>query len=107
VTAESAWAAPRHHTSTAPAAVASAPAANVGTVRQDSRRPSASPRSVLDRFLPALSRSAEFFVLRIGIAAALAASKDERGRRAALRGLVGVVIFLISPMTTASWGSAP
>ena len=41
---------------------------------------------VLDRFLPALSRSADFFVLWIGIAAALAASNDERGRRAALRG---------------------
>ena len=44
VTAESARAA-RHHTSTAPAAVASAPAANVGTVRQDTRRSfSATPR---------------------------------------------------------------
>jgi hypothetical protein len=38
VTAESARAAPRHHTSTAPAAVPDAPAANVGTVRQDTRR---------------------------------------------------------------------
>jgi hypothetical protein len=38
VTAESARAAPRHHTSTAPAAVPGAPAANVGTVRQDTRR---------------------------------------------------------------------
>jgi hypothetical protein len=70
-------------------------------------RLSAESSPVLDRFLPALSRSADFFALWIGIAAALAASKDERGRRAALRGLAGVVIFLISPMTTASWGSAP
>jgi membrane-associated phospholipid phosphatase len=46
---------------------------------------------MLDRFLPALSRSADFFVLWIGIAAALAASKDERGRRAAVRGLAGMV----------------
>ena len=47
---------------------------------------------VLDRFLPALSRSADFFVLWIGIAAALAASNDERGRRAAVRGLAGMVV---------------
>ena len=33
VTAESARAAPRHHTSTAPAAVASTPAANVGALK--------------------------------------------------------------------------
>ena len=55
-------------------------------------RLSAESSPVLDRFLPALSRSADFFALWIGIAAALAASKDERGRRAALRGLAGVVI---------------
>ncbi len=47
---------------------------------------------VLNRFLPALSRSADFFVLWIGIAAALAASNDERGRRAAVRGLAGMVV---------------
>jgi membrane-associated phospholipid phosphatase len=55
-------------------------------------RLSAESSPMLDRFLPALSRSADFFVLWIGIAAALAASKDERGRRAALRGLAGMVI---------------
>jgi len=55
-------------------------------------RLSADSSPVLDRFLPALSRSADFFVLWIGIAAALAASKDERGRGAALRGLAGMVI---------------
>ena len=52
-------------------------------------RLSAESSPMLDRFLPALSRSADFFVLWIGIAAALAASKDERDRRAALRGLAG------------------
>src|SRR5271166_5954273 len=36
--------------------------------------------------------SADFFALWIGIAAALAASNDERGRRAAVRGLAGMVI---------------
>jgi membrane-associated phospholipid phosphatase len=55
-------------------------------------RLSAESSPVLDRFLPALSRSADFFVLWIGIAAALAASKDERGGRAALRGLAGMVV---------------
>ena len=55
-------------------------------------RLSAESSPVLDRFLPALSRSADFFALWIGIAAALAASNDERGRRAALRGLAGMVI---------------
>ena len=55
-------------------------------------RLSAESSPVLDRFLPMLSRSADFFVLWIGIAAALVASKDERGRRAALRGLVGMVM---------------
>ena len=61
--------------------------------RQDRRRRSghhgrlsAESSPVLDRFLPALSRSADFFALWIGIATALAASKDERGRRAPLRG---------------------
>ena len=54
-------------------------------------RLSAESSPMLDRFLPALSRSADFFVLWIGIAAALAASKDERGRWAALRGLAGMV----------------
>jgi len=53
---------------------------------------SAESSPVLDRFLPTLSRSADFFVLWIGIAAALAASKDERGRRAAVRGLAGMVV---------------
>jgi hypothetical protein len=53
-------------------------------------RLSAESSPVLDRFLPALSRSADFFVLWIGIAAALAASNDERGRRAAVRGLAGM-----------------
>jgi hypothetical protein len=42
-------------------------------------RLSAESSPVLDRFLPALSRSADFFALWIGIAAALAVSKDERG----------------------------
>ena len=51
---------------------------------------SAASSPMLDRFLPALSRSADFFVLWIGIAAALAATNDERGR-AAVRGLVGMV----------------
>jgi hypothetical protein len=37
VSAESARAVPRHHTSMATATVASAPASNVGTVRQDAR----------------------------------------------------------------------
>jgi len=55
-------------------------------------RLSAESSPVLDGFLPALSRSADFFALWIGIAAALAASKDERGRRAARRGLAGMVI---------------
>ena len=55
-------------------------------------RISAESSPMLDRFLPALSRSADFFVLWIGIAAALAAGHDERGRRAALRGLAGMVI---------------
>jgi membrane-associated phospholipid phosphatase len=55
-------------------------------------RLSAESSPMLDRFLPALSRSADFFALWIGIAAALAASKDERGRRAAVRGLAGMVI---------------
>ena len=54
-------------------------------------RLSAESSPVLDRFLPGLSRSADFFVLWIGIAAALAASKDERGLRAAVRGLAGMV----------------
>ena len=54
-------------------------------------RLSAESSPMLDRFLPALSRSADFFALWIAIAAALAASKDERGRRAALRGLAGMV----------------
>jgi hypothetical protein len=53
---------------------------------------SAESSPVLDRFLPTLSRSADFFVLWIGIAAALAASKDERGRRAAVRGLADMVV---------------
>jgi hypothetical protein len=52
-------------------------------------RLSAESSPVPDRFLPTLSRSADFFVLWIGIVAALAASNDERGRRAAVRGLVG------------------
>jgi len=55
-------------------------------------RLSAESSPMLDRFLPALSRSADFFVLWIGIAAALAVGQDERGRRAALRGLAGMVI---------------
>jgi membrane-associated phospholipid phosphatase len=55
-------------------------------------RLSAESSPVLDHFLPTLSRSADFFMLWIGIAAALAASNDERGRRAALRGLAGMVI---------------
>ena len=55
-------------------------------------RLSAESSPVLDRFLPALSRSADFFALWIGIAAALAASNDERGRRAAVRGLAGMVV---------------
>ena len=54
-------------------------------------RLSAESSPVLDRFLPTLSRSADFFALWIGIAAALMASGDERGRRAALRGLAGMV----------------
>jgi membrane-associated phospholipid phosphatase len=54
-------------------------------------RLSAESSPVLDRFLPALSRSADFFVLWIGIAAALAATNDQRARRAALRGLAGMV----------------
>ena len=55
-------------------------------------RLSAESSPLLDRFLPALSRSADFFVLWIGIAAALAASKDERAAGRALRGLAGMVI---------------
>ncbi len=55
-------------------------------------RLSAESSPVLDRFLPTLSRSADFFVLWIGIAGALAASNDERGRRAAVRGLAGMVV---------------
>jgi hypothetical protein len=41
-------------------------------------RLSADSSPLLDRFLPALSRSADFFALWIGIAAALAASRDDR-----------------------------
>ena len=48
-------------------------------------RISAASSPMLDRFLPALSRAADFGVLWAGIAAALAAGKGERGRRAALR----------------------
>jgi undecaprenyl-diphosphatase len=55
-------------------------------------RLSAERSPVLDRFLPMLSRSADFFALWTGIAAVLAAGQDERGRRAALRGLAGMVI---------------
>ena len=55
-------------------------------------RVSAASSPMLDRFLPALSRSADFFVLWIGIAGALAATNDERARRAAVRGLAGMVI---------------
>ena len=55
-------------------------------------RVSAASSPMLDRFLPALSRSADFFVLWIGIAGALAATNDERARRAAVRGLTGMVI---------------
>ena len=54
-------------------------------------RLSADSSPLLDRFLPALSRSADFFALWIGIAAALAASEDNRGRRPALRGLASMV----------------
>jgi hypothetical protein len=50
-------------------------------------RVSADSSPMLDRFLPALSRAADFWALWISIAAALAASRDERARRAALRGL--------------------
>ena len=46
---------------------------------------------MLDGFLPTLSLSADFFALWTGIAAVLAAGPDERGRRAALRGLAGMV----------------
>ncbi len=55
-------------------------------------RLSAERSPVLDSFLPTLSRSADFFALWTGIAAVLAAGQDERGRRAALRGLSGMVI---------------
>ncbi len=55
-------------------------------------RLSAERSPVLDGFLPTLSRSADFLALWIGIAAVLAAGQDERGRRAALRGLAGMVI---------------
>jgi len=55
-------------------------------------RLSAEHSPVLDSFLPTLSRSADFFALWIGIAAVLAAGPDERGGRAALRGLAGMVI---------------
>jgi len=55
-------------------------------------RISAASSPVLDRFLPALSRAADFGVLWLGIAAALAARKGERGRRAALRGLASAEI---------------
>ena len=50
-------------------------------------RVSAASSPMLDRFLPALSRAADFWALWIAIAAALAASKDKRARQAALRGL--------------------
>jgi len=55
-------------------------------------RVSAETSPMLDRFLPALSRAADFWALWISIAAALAASGDERGRRAALRGLASMAI---------------
>jgi len=55
-------------------------------------RVSAASSPMLDRFLPALSRAADFWALWISIAAALGASKDERAHRAALRGLAGMVI---------------
>ena len=54
-------------------------------------RLSAERSPLLDSFLPTLSRSADFFALWTGIAAVLAAGPDERGRRAALRGLAGMV----------------
>ena len=50
-------------------------------------RLSAESSPTLDRFLPALSRSADFFVLWIAIAATLAASKDERRGRRRPKGL--------------------
>jgi membrane-associated phospholipid phosphatase len=55
-------------------------------------RLSAERSPLLDSFLPTLSRSADFFALWTGIAAVLAAGPNERGRRAALRGLAGMVI---------------
>jgi membrane-associated phospholipid phosphatase len=54
-------------------------------------RLSAERSPLLDSFLPTLSRSADFFALWTGIAAVLAAGPDKRGRRAALRGLAGMV----------------
>jgi membrane-associated phospholipid phosphatase len=55
-------------------------------------RVSAANSPVLDRALPALSRAANNSRLWMGIAAALAASRNKWGRRAALRGLASIAI---------------
>jgi membrane-associated phospholipid phosphatase len=55
-------------------------------------RVAATPSTVLDRVMPALSQAANHSVLWIGVAAALAATGRPRARRAALRGLASVAI---------------
>jgi membrane-associated phospholipid phosphatase len=55
-------------------------------------RVSATDSAVLDQVMPRLSLAANHSVLWIGIAAGLAATRDQRARRAALRGMASVVI---------------
>jgi hypothetical protein len=55
-------------------------------------RVSAARSPVLDRTMPALSRAANYSRLWVGIAAALAASENKWGRRAALRGVASIAI---------------
>ena len=55
-------------------------------------RVSAADSPVLERAMPALSRAANYSRLWMGIAAALAASENKWGRRAALRGMASIGI---------------
>jgi undecaprenyl-diphosphatase len=47
---------------------------------------------VLDQLLPALGRAANYSRLWLGVSAGLAATRDQRARRGALRGLIGLAI---------------
>lgn len=55
-------------------------------------RISAADSPLLDQVLPALGRAANYSRLWLGLAAGLAASESTWGRRAALRGVAGIVI---------------